>query len=387
MLEVGILKNFDSGTYKAGVQLAGSLTTYFDDISVAKNIPSSALVIGNYVILAIPGGNPRDACVIATWPGGSPGGGMEVHGNEYHDPDFASEAALAAHAALTNPHSATPNATPSRLILRNASGRAKVAAPSASDDIARKQEVDAKPSTFLQLPDTPSSYSGQAGKYPQVNAAENALQFTAGRTLVALATPASIYRHWTSPVSDTPRTATVSSVSGDVITLTANEAYRFWAKPAETDPPNGNMYLKICNTTRAEYAWVKASPANNQLQVTDSGDISGWVNTDVISTAGDGASSKHQELDLSPLIPDGAKGVMVKLQVQDSGAVATLKGSALSAQGVSGTLVWCFMQATDVMNVAYPSSPIQTNRHVFLRDVATGTDTLKVFIAVLGYFI
>jgi hypothetical protein len=88
MIEVGILKNFDSGTYKAGVQLAGSLTTYFDDISVAKNIASGAMVIGNYVILAIPGGNPRDACVIATWPGGSSGGGMEVHGNEYHSPAF-----------------------------------------------------------------------------------------------------------------------------------------------------------------------------------------------------------------------------------------------------------------------------------------------------------
>ena len=71
MIQIGILKNFDSGTYKAGVQFAGSLTTYFDDINVAKNIPSSALVIGNYVILAIPGGNPKDACVIATWPGGS----------------------------------------------------------------------------------------------------------------------------------------------------------------------------------------------------------------------------------------------------------------------------------------------------------------------------
>jgi len=74
MIQIGVLKNFDSGTYKAGVQLAGSLTTYFDDISVAKNIPSSALVKGNYVIVAIPGGNPRDACVIATWPGGTPGG-------------------------------------------------------------------------------------------------------------------------------------------------------------------------------------------------------------------------------------------------------------------------------------------------------------------------
>jgi hypothetical protein len=100
MIEVGILKNFNSGTYKAGVQLAGSLTTYFDNINVARNIPSAAMVVGNYVIVAIPGGNPKDACVIATWPGGTPGGGMEVHGNEYHDPDYATAAALAAHAAL-----------------------------------------------------------------------------------------------------------------------------------------------------------------------------------------------------------------------------------------------------------------------------------------------
>ena len=83
MLEVGILKNFDSGTYKAGVQLAGSLTTYFDDISVAKNIPSSALVIGNYVILAIPGGNPKDACVIATWPEGTAGDGGAASGENW----------------------------------------------------------------------------------------------------------------------------------------------------------------------------------------------------------------------------------------------------------------------------------------------------------------
>jgi hypothetical protein len=75
MIEVGVLKTFDSGTYKAGVQLAGSLTTYFDDISVARNIPSSAMAVGNYVIVAIPGGNPKDACVIAAWPQGSPGGG------------------------------------------------------------------------------------------------------------------------------------------------------------------------------------------------------------------------------------------------------------------------------------------------------------------------
>ena len=73
MLEIGILKTFDSENHKAGVQLAGSLTTYLDDISVSVSIPSSAMVIGNYVLVAIPGGNPRDACVVASWPQGSSG--------------------------------------------------------------------------------------------------------------------------------------------------------------------------------------------------------------------------------------------------------------------------------------------------------------------------
>jgi len=75
MLELGILKTFNSTTHKAGVQLVGSLTTYLDDIAVATNIAAEAMIIGNYVLVAIPGGNPRDACVVASWPAGSSGGG------------------------------------------------------------------------------------------------------------------------------------------------------------------------------------------------------------------------------------------------------------------------------------------------------------------------
>lgn len=75
MLQLGILKTWNSTTYKAGVQLVGSLTTYLDDISVSVSIASSAMVVGNYVLVAIPGGNPRDACVVASWPAGSSGGG------------------------------------------------------------------------------------------------------------------------------------------------------------------------------------------------------------------------------------------------------------------------------------------------------------------------
>jgi len=67
MIEIGILKNFDSDTYKAGVQLTGSLTTYFDNVNVARNIASGEMITGHHVILAVPQDNPRDAVVIAVF--------------------------------------------------------------------------------------------------------------------------------------------------------------------------------------------------------------------------------------------------------------------------------------------------------------------------------
>jgi hypothetical protein len=67
MLEIAILKNFDSGTYKAGVQLVGSVTTYFDNVNVARNIDTGDMVTGRHVILAVPQDNPRDAVVIAVF--------------------------------------------------------------------------------------------------------------------------------------------------------------------------------------------------------------------------------------------------------------------------------------------------------------------------------
>jgi len=50
---------------------------------------------------------------------------------------------LSSHMSDTAPHSATSSATANRIMIRDAFGRAKVAAPSASDDIARKDTVDA----------------------------------------------------------------------------------------------------------------------------------------------------------------------------------------------------------------------------------------------------
>ncbi len=45
--------------------------------------------------------------------------------------------------AVSDVQAATAAATAEKLMLRDANGRAKVAAPSASDDVARKAEVDA----------------------------------------------------------------------------------------------------------------------------------------------------------------------------------------------------------------------------------------------------
>jgi len=83
MLNIGTLKSFDSANYRAEVQLAGSMAAYLDNIPVARNIASDQMTVGRHVILAIPGGNPKDACVIAVWDGaagGGGGGGVTDHG-------------------------------------------------------------------------------------------------------------------------------------------------------------------------------------------------------------------------------------------------------------------------------------------------------------------
>ncbi len=52
------------------------------------------------------------------------------------------QAKVNTHENKTSTHGATSSATASRIILRDSAGRAKVAAPAASDDIARKDTVD-----------------------------------------------------------------------------------------------------------------------------------------------------------------------------------------------------------------------------------------------------
>ncbi len=60
-----------------------------------------------------------------------------------HETPTGAQTKVNTHENKTSTHGATSAATANRLIMRDAYGRAKVAAPSAADDIARKDTVDA----------------------------------------------------------------------------------------------------------------------------------------------------------------------------------------------------------------------------------------------------
>jgi hypothetical protein len=68
MIKKGILKSFDSGTYLATVQIAGSLSVWLENIPTSRAIPSSEIVSGrNVAVLFQDASNPSDAVVIAVW--------------------------------------------------------------------------------------------------------------------------------------------------------------------------------------------------------------------------------------------------------------------------------------------------------------------------------
>jgi hypothetical protein len=68
MIKKGILKSFDSNTYLATVQIAGSLSVWLEDIPTSRAIASGDMVTGrNVAVLFIDPSNFSDAVVIAVW--------------------------------------------------------------------------------------------------------------------------------------------------------------------------------------------------------------------------------------------------------------------------------------------------------------------------------
>jgi len=174
----------------------------------------------------------------------------------------------------------------------------------------------------------------------------------------ALAARAMVWRF--AAIGDTNRSATVSAVADDVITLTTNDADQFFS-----DDMEGYCYLLIRNTTKSENAWVKAYVDADEIQVTDPADISGWQNGDSIRGHSENwAPLLSTDIDLTPSVGENAKQVFVYAYIKDTAA-----DSAMYVMGSSAN-VTVVSQAANIYNCLSGVLTLYPGRQLAIKTVA-----------------
>jgi len=67
-LKKGVLQSFDSGSYTATVQLAGSHKVYLEGVAVARNLQTAEMTVGRkVVVIFFEEHNPKEAVVVAVY--------------------------------------------------------------------------------------------------------------------------------------------------------------------------------------------------------------------------------------------------------------------------------------------------------------------------------
>ena len=67
-LRKAVLKSFDSGSYTATIQIAGSHKIYLEDIAVARNLPAAEMAVGRKVaVIFFDEHNTKEAVVVAVY--------------------------------------------------------------------------------------------------------------------------------------------------------------------------------------------------------------------------------------------------------------------------------------------------------------------------------
>jgi len=67
-LRKATLKSFDSGTYKATIQVSGSYKVYLENIPVARNLPAVEMAVGRKLaVIFFNEHNPKEAVVVAVY--------------------------------------------------------------------------------------------------------------------------------------------------------------------------------------------------------------------------------------------------------------------------------------------------------------------------------
>ena len=73
MIRKGVLKSFDSSTYKATVQIVGSLNVWLSDVPTSHALSAEDMVAGRFVAVLTPDpGKPGDSVVTALWSASTP---------------------------------------------------------------------------------------------------------------------------------------------------------------------------------------------------------------------------------------------------------------------------------------------------------------------------
>jgi hypothetical protein len=219
---------------------------------------------------------------------------------------------------------------------------------------------------------------------------ERRLLFTPGGDGVV-----SIYRIETTRVQN-PRTASISSISGDTITLTTSDAGLFFNHALMANV----SYVRIWNTTKSpdQSAWVKAQPAANQLQVVSAAGLSGWGAGETIQIGDptDQTPNRCIALDISPMMQTvlgrvfRQSGVLSKVQAQGVGITAQTQ---LSEAGVTGgfQIVASFTDGTlNAGQATIPCSvrsPVSNSNLVFVRELVTGTAFGVSAVSIVGLWV
>lgn len=190
-----------------------------------------------------------------------------------------------------------------------------------------------------------------------------------------------LYRIDTTRVQN-PRTATISSISSDTITLTTSDAGLFF-----NDAYMKNVsYVRVWNMSKTpnQSAWLKAQPAANQLKVVSAAALSGWANGETLQL-GDPTSvtpGRVIALDISPMMTNVLGRVFRQAGILLSGLAQGISVQATmdsSEAGVSGSFhgLKSFndgtLNATQFTVSSSVLSPISNSNLVFLRETVSGT--------------
>jgi len=179
-----------------------------------------------------------------------------------------------------------------------------------------------------------------------------------------------------------PRSATISAISADTITLTTAKAGAIF----DDQRMNGVCFVRIWNMSKnpSQQAWVKASPATNKLTITNAGDISGWNNSDTIQVGDPTTITPNRciALDISPMLQNvlGAEfrqtgilcnaaifppaGYAQSIGITPTGNIGTFNNVGSTSDGSVGRGM-LFISCTQ-------QSPISNSNLVFVRESDVG---------------